>query len=87
MIPCQGQTDKSLTLTLLTNQTLENLLQENKTLFLETFSDKTLHIQNYSTQSNLHFQEHSSLTLPTQCYAVEFNQDFVTITHIQESQK
>jgi len=87
MTPCVGKMDKSLTLEMFPAYSFDILLQDNKTLFLETFGDTTLHVQNHSTQHNLHFHEQTTLTLTTQCYAVEFNQDFVTITHIQESQK
>lgn len=87
MLPCHGEAGITLTLPREPAQTFESVIKNNKTLFLETFASEALHIQSYSIQNSLNIRDENSLTLKTQCYAVEINQDFVTITHIQETQK
>lgn len=83
MTPCIGNHQKSLTLTRASNDTLKTTLDKNEEEFLDFLTQQTLHLQ---SNQNIYTQKHTSidtLTAPTQCYAVDFNDDFVTITHLK----
>lgn len=61
-------------------ETLENILKREETAFLEFAADQELHVKSDDLFSTTNAQSLNSLTLPTKCYAVEFNNESVTIT-------
>jgi hypothetical protein len=80
MTPCIGTRQKSLTLARNSNDTLKFTLDKNEEVFFDFVTQQTLHLK---SNQNIHIQNHVSidtLTVPTQCYAVDFNEDFVTLT-------
>jgi len=65
------------------DDSLKTTLLQHEEEFLHLATQQSLHLQ---SRQNINSQEHSSsetLTLPTQCYAVEFNDDTATITLLQ----
>jgi len=81
MQPCSHfHPSSTITLERNTNENLQTLLQREQTSFLEFAATNELRIKSNDTFSMTHSQTLNSLTLPTRCYAVEFNDESVTIT-------
>jgi hypothetical protein len=79
MTPCTGNHHKSLTLPRNPNDSLKSTLTTHEEEFFDFVTQQTLHLK---SNQNIQIQKHTSidtLTVPTQCYAVDFNEDFVTI--------
>ncbi|ADR34745.1 hypothetical protein Sulku_2085 [Sulfuricurvum kujiense DSM 16994] len=81
MQPC-GSLDNSALLVLkhTPDETLETVLKREETTFLEFASYQELHVKSNDRFSASNVHSLNSLTLPTKCYAVEFNNESVTIT-------
>lgn len=81
MQPC-GSLDNSALLVLkhTPDETLETVLKREETTFLEFASYQELHLKSNDRFSASTVHSLNSLTLPTKCYAVEFNNESVTIT-------
>lgn len=73
----------TLTLIRKNDESLESLLQREQTAFLEFAALHDVHIKNNETVSLSSIQNINTLTLPSRCYAVEFNDELVTITLTQ----
>lgn len=79
MTACVGNRHDSLTLPRTPNDSLKHTLTEHEEDFFDFIIRQTLHLK---SNQNIQAQEHISidtLTIPIQCYAVDFNEDFVTI--------
>lgn len=83
MTPCTGNHQKSLTLPRDSNDSLKSTLTAHEEEFLDFLTQQPLHLK--SNQHVLQDKHNSTetLTSPTQCYAVDFNDDFVTLTHLK----
>ncbi|HEX5624038.1 MAG TPA: hypothetical protein VFX57_06340 [Sulfuricurvum sp.] len=80
MTPCGGEKTSLLVLPRQPNESLHSLLKSNEDDFIEYATRQPLKLQ---SRQNIAHQTHRStetLTLPTQCYTVDFNDDSVTIT-------
>ncbi|MDO9056726.1 MAG: hypothetical protein Q7U69_09285 [Sulfuricurvum sp.] len=62
------------------DETLESVLKREQTQFLEFAATGELRVKSNDTFSASQSQTLNSLTIPTRCYAVEFNDESVTIT-------
>jgi len=83
MTPCVGKHQNTLTLPRNFNDTLKCTLDQNEEEFFDFVTHQVLHLKSNQV---IHTQKHASietLTVPTQCYAVDFNEDFVTITYLK----
>ncbi len=81
MQPCHPFTPSdSITLNRLDLENLQTTLRREQTAFLEFAASHELHIKSNDTFRTINPQTLNSLTLPTYCYAVEFNDESVTIT-------
>ncbi|MBD3810055.1 MAG: hypothetical protein IE884_06035 [Sulfuricurvum sp.] len=84
MRPCiKAISPSTLTLIRTPNESLESLLQREQTAFLEFAAHHDVHIKNNETTHPLSSQSINVLTLPSRCFAVEFNDELVTITPTQ----
>ncbi|HEX5329480.1 hypothetical protein [Sulfuricurvum sp.] len=80
MKPCGKLTDSPLLLLQRSpNERLESLLEREQSKFVEFAAAQELRIKSNDTFSPSQSQTLNSLTLPTRCYAVEFNNESVTI--------
>lgn len=84
MMPCPIQKGIPLILMRENNESLNNLLTREETTFLEYATKQPLRFKGNDTMNNTTITSLETLTLPTQCYAVEFNDRSVTITLLQE---
>jgi len=83
MTPCAGAKKATLILPRQSNELLETTLKNNEEEFFIFVTQQTLHLKSHQ---DIGLQAHNStetLTLPTHCYAVEFNDDTATITLLQ----
>lgn len=81
MQPCP--LPKNISLTLLknhVNESLESILKREQITFLEFAATEELRIKSNEAYSTHRIQNLNTLIIPTRCYAVEFNDDSVTIT-------
>jgi hypothetical protein len=62
------------------DETLESVLNREQTQFLEFASTGEFRVKSNDTFGSTHAHTLNSLTLPSRCYAVEFNDESVTIT-------
>lgn len=84
MRPCVSiQTPPTLTLKRISNEPLETLIKREQTAFLEFAALHEIHIKNNDQLYASSTHSINSLTLPTRCYAVEFNDEWVTIAPTQ----
>jgi hypothetical protein len=85
MQPCQVTTAplQRIVLQRIGNESFESLLNREKSLFIEFALPMEIRIKSNDTLHTHSLQSLNSLTLPTKCYAVEFNDEFVTITATQ----
>lgn len=83
MTPCVGVGVADLTLLREPNASLEKILRRHEDQFLAFAAQQPLHLQSHQKiEPQSHFSA-ETLTLKTQCYAVLFNDDFVTISHLK----
>jgi len=61
-------------------ESLESVLKREQTAFLEFAASDELRVKSNDFFASAQIQTLNSLTLPTKCYAVEFNDESVTIT-------
>ncbi len=81
MTPCLGKKQESLFLIRhSTTQTLQVLLNSHEDEFIEFVTQQTLSLQSRQNTSNYGHDSRDSVTLPTRCYSVDFNDDSVTIS-------
>ena len=80
MQPCSKYTDFLLTLPRHSDETLETLLTREETSFIEYAAEHEIRLKSNESSSKANIQSIQTLTLPTRCYAVEFNDHFVTIS-------
>lgn len=83
MTPCSGIKTNTIILPRTSTERLETTLKNNEEEFFTFVSHQTFHLKSHQ---NINDQSHNStetLTLPTHCYAVEFNDDTATITLLQ----
>lgn len=78
-----GEKLSSITVTHNLHDSLKTTLLQHEEEFLTLATQQSLHLKSHQ---NISSQAHSSsetLTLPTRCYAVEFNEETATITLLQ----
>ena len=80
MQPCPQNHGSALSLQRHGNESLETVLNHDRTLFLEYAASQDFRLKSDETLASTQLKSIQTLTLPTQCYAVEFNGDLVTIT-------
>lgn len=80
MQPCPQNHGPVLSLERRDNESLEAVLNHDRTLFLEYAASQDFRLKSDETLTSAQLKSIQTLTLPTQCYAVEFNGDLVTIT-------
>jgi len=83
MQPCTGQTFSTLSFNRASGESLESVLQRERTRFLEFSSPEPFRLKSDLSLSGNRMQALQTLTLPTQCYAVEFNDESVTISQLK----
>lgn len=83
MTPCSGTQTISLTLPRKPNDPLLTTLQDNEEEFFSFATQQTVHLQSHQQVETQQHRSIETLTLPTHCYAVEFNDDTATITLLQ----
>lgn len=80
MQPCNEYGNFILTLPRLSEQTLETVLNLERSTFIEYAAEHELRLKSNETITSSNVQSLQTLTLPTRCYAVEFNDHSVTIS-------
>ncbi len=80
MQPCKEYGNFTLNLPRLSDQTLETVLNLERSTFIEYAAEHELRLKSNETLSFANIQSLQTLTLPTRCYAVEFNDHSVTIS-------
>jgi hypothetical protein len=80
MTPCQGEKGSALFLSHKPNASLQAILETNENEFIEFATQESVKLQ---SRQNISIHGHAStdsMTLPTRCYVVDFNDDSVTIS-------
>jgi len=80
MTPCHGEKKESLFLSRDFNQSLQTLLNVHEDDFIEFASQQSISLESRQNISNSAHNSTDSITLPTRCYVVDFNDDSVTIS-------
>lgn len=80
MTPCLGSKQESLFLPRQSSQKLQALLNTHEDEFIEFATQQTIKLQSHQNITNHEHTSSDSMTLPTQCYIVDFNDDSVTIS-------
>lgn len=80
MMPCPIKRGLPLILIRENNESLNTLLARNETAFLEYATSQALRLKSDDTLVDTNIKTLQTLTLPTKCYAVEFNDRSVTIS-------
>lgn len=81
MRPCHSENFSSvIILKRFPLESLESILKREQTAFLEFAASDELRVKSNDSVTSAQIQTLNSLTLPTKCYAVEFNDESVTIT-------
>lgn len=80
MTPCLGSKQESLFLPRQPSQKLQALLNTHEDEFIEFATQQTIKLQSHQNITNHEHTSRDSMTLPTQCYIVDFNDDSVTIS-------
>lgn len=83
MQPCAGSGTSSLSLPRLSNDSLASILNRDRDRFLEYATAGEYRLKSNLILRNSQIRTLQTLTLPTKCYAVEFNDDLVTISLLQ----
>lgn len=80
MLPCSGAPRAPLILLREDGESLDSLLIRERTLFLEYASAQEIRLKSNDAFTGIDVKTLQTLTVPTHCYAVEFNDRLVTIT-------
>lgn len=80
MQPCNEYGNFTLTLPRLSDETLETVLNRERSTFIEYAAEHELRLKSNESFTSAAVQSLQTLTLPTRCYAVEFNNHSVTIS-------
>ncbi|MDD5716667.1 MAG: hypothetical protein PHW64_02605 [Sulfuricurvum sp.] len=80
MQPCSSQPLSSITFDRLQNESLKKVLLREETRFLQFSASQEISIKSNETITPSTMNSQQTLTLPTKCYEVEFNDRSVTIT-------
>jgi hypothetical protein len=81
MQPCSKKTElPALVLQRHSNESFESVLGREENQFLEFAAAQELRVKSNESFTAQHMDIQNSLILPTRCYAVEFNNESVTIT-------
>lgn len=80
MTPCLGEKKESLSLARSPSQTLQSLLNMHEDEFIEFATQQSINLQSRQTFSTHAQTSTDTITLPTRCYVVDFNDDLVTIS-------
>ncbi len=83
MQPCPGAKQPGVTLGRFPDEPLEGVLERGKGVFLDATLENAARIRSNGTFPGITAHTTDTLTLPTRCYAVEFNDDSVTIALIK----
>lgn len=83
MTPCVGEKKETLFLPRNPSQTLISLLNFHEDEFIEFATQQSINLQSRQNISTYKQTSMDTLTLPTQCYIVDFNDDSVTISLIK----
>ncbi|TDA69547.1 hypothetical protein E0765_00160 [Sulfuricurvum sp. IAE1] len=83
MRPCDGSLSRELVLLRRTQEPLKEVLEREKSTFVEYALSETGRIKSDTRSSQAQIRTQETLTLPTRCYAVEFNDESVTIALIK----
>lgn len=84
MTPCSTiKTQNSILLPRKQNELLKTTLRYNEEAFLTFVSHYALNIQSHQAFNSYTHSSSETLTLPTHCYAVEFNDETATITLLE----
>ena len=81
MQPCSQATNfPILILKRFSGESLQSLLEREESAFVEFAASQELRVKNNESFTLKHSEIQNSLILPTRCYAVEFNNESVTIS-------
>lgn len=80
MMPCPLERAAPLTLNRNPDESIDALLNRERTLFVEYAAVQAMRLKSNETINDTHVKSSQTLTLPTKCYAVEFNDRLVTIS-------
>lgn len=83
MTPCNGVKKNTLILPRKSNDLLVTTLKNNEEDFFTFVTQQTFHLQSHQVIEEQSHNSTETLTLPTHCYAVEFNDDTATITLLE----
>lgn len=83
MVPCKGNSASFIRLQRTSDESLKTTIQNHEEEFLRFAMQQPLQLKSNSLISPYFQNSHDTLTLPVKCYAVEFNEDFATITLLQ----
>jgi len=83
MQPCSSHRTSMFQLRRYKDESVKELLEREQSRFIEYAAGEELHIKNNDSITATSIRSLETLTLPTKCYAVEFNGDFVTITLLE----
>lgn len=83
MTPCLGEKGNALFLLRQSNETLQAVLSRHEDEFIEFSTQQSVKLQSNQNITNYGHQSTESLTLPTRCYVVDFNDDSVTISSLK----
>ncbi len=80
MTPCGIKTTNFILFSRQPHESLETTLRQNEEEFFTFASQQVVTIQSHQTVNTKMHNTTDTLTLPTQCYAVEFNDESAKIT-------
>jgi len=85
MTKCSGNvSNKSLILPANNTKDFKALIVDNHEEFIDYIHRLGLHIQNNEITTNNQIQTTTILTLKTSCFKVDFNDNFVKISHLKD---
>ncbi len=83
MLPCHGSEAPAIALPSQDGDTLHDILSASHDDFYRYMQHYTLHVRSQDTTTLAIYHTQTTLTLPTHCFEVEFNDGFATIALIK----
>lgn len=83
MQQCQGKLHQGIMLSTDNSNDLKKIILANKEEFVQYLHRLGLHVTHRSLTTNLQQSSTTTLTLPTTCFKVDFNDNFATIAPIK----
>ena len=87
MQSCSGTINQSIVFQKENNDTFENFIKEKKQKMIDFFDKLGLYVKSHDSFDKINSHTNTTITFFTQCFKVDFNDNFVKISALKQPNK